>query len=225
MLSNVSTQLSDAIIWIYKYQLCATLRFVIDLYSCLMFAPLFQYLSQFRTIPQADIDLIQPELSYLTVAEDEYLLKEGNVSNKLYFICRGILRIATQNEQGNVVTHFFLKENQLVTILDSFQRNTPSKESILAACETEVIVLSKSSLLFLYEKVNYLKELIDTITQQRLMEKIPIRNAYLGHDATTRYQLFLQHQPDIAQRVSLRDIASYLGITQQSLSRIRKNSR
>jgi CRP-like cAMP-binding protein len=65
--------------------------------------------------------------------------------------------------------------------------------------------------------------LIDQITQQRLLDKIQLRNSYLGKDAATRYKLFMTQQSDIALRVSLQDIASYLEITPQSLSRIRKN--
>jgi CRP-like cAMP-binding protein len=190
-----------------------------------MFEPFFRYLTLFKSIPQDDRKLIESALTYHTLSENEYLLKEGSFSNRLYFICQGIVRIVAQNEQGKEVTHFFLKENQLVTILESFTNDTPAKESIQAACEAEVIAIPKSSLLALYEKIPYLKELISYLTQQTLLTKIQTRNAYLGQDATARYQQFLLRQPEIAMRVSLQDIASYLGITQQSLSRIRKNSR
>jgi len=88
-----------------------------------------------------------------------------------------------------------------------------------------LVVLKKKNLFDLYEKLPYLKELITGITTQSLLEKINVRNSYLGEDAATRYRSFLMRQPDIALRVSLSDIASYLGITQQSLSRIRKNMR
>jgi len=98
-------------------------------------------------------------------------------------------------------------------------------EGIEAACNAELIVLKKQKLLGLYEKLPYLKELINGITTQALLEKIQIRNAYQGEAAAIRYKSFLLRQPDIALRVSLSDIASYLGITQQSLSRIRKNVR
>jgi CRP-like cAMP-binding protein len=67
-----------------------------------------------------------------------------------------------------------------------------------------------------------MNELIDRITYQRLLDKIQIRNAYLGQDSATRYKLFMEQEPDIALRVPLKDIASYLEITPQSLSRIRK---
>ncbi len=70
-----------------------------------------------------------------------------------------------------------------------------------------------------------MKELITNITQQTLLEKIRVRNAYMGEDAATRYEKFLAKQPEIALRVPLGDVASYLGVTPQSLSRIRKNMR
>ncbi|MNY40990.1 hypothetical protein D3C86_1757710 [compost metagenome] len=63
------------------------------------------------------------------------------------------------------------------------------------------------------------------IAQKSLMEKIYTRNAYLGVDATSRYLKFIEEQGDIALRVPQSIIASYLGITPQSLSRIRKQVR
>ena len=128
-----------------------------------------------------------------------------------------------RNEKGNEVTHFFLKENQFCTILNSFNNAVPAEESIQAACDTNVLVINKGKLQSLYEKLPYLKSLIDEITQQALLEKIQIRNAHLGHDSATRYKLFMMRQPEIALRVQLGDVASYLGITPQSLSRIRRN--
>ena len=190
-----------------------------------MFDPFFTYLRLFKDVPPADVELIERELTYRVLDEGDFLLKAGSVSTNLFFICDGVIRIVTQNEQGREVTHYFLKENQLVTILESFNNNTPAQESIQAACPTKVIAIPKSRLQHLYKELPYLKLLISQLTQQTLLNKIQTRNAYLGQDAMTRYQQFLLRQPEIALRVSLQSIASYLGITQQSLSRIRKNSR
>jgi len=74
----------------------------------------------------------------------------------------------------------------------------------------------------LYARLPYLRELIDGVIQKGLIEKINTRNAYLGLDSAARYQLFLSRQPEIATRVSLTDVASYLEVTPQSLSRIRR---
>ncbi|MDR3693906.1 Crp/Fnr family transcriptional regulator [Mucilaginibacter sp.] len=190
-----------------------------------MFDNFINFLRLFKNIPQGDIALIEHELGYRKVTEGEVLFAEGQVCREMFFICRGVLRIVSQNEKGNKMAYFFLKENQFCSILNSFNNNIPAAEGIEAACDAELIVLKKQKLSTLYEKLPYLKELITGITTQSLLDKIQVRNSYLGEDAATRYRNFLVRQPDIALRVSLSDIASYLGITQQSLSRIRKNMR
>ena len=143
----------------------------------------------------------------------------------MFFIGKGVLRIVVINEAGNEVTHFFLKENQFCSILNSFNNQVIAHESIQAACDAEVLAISRAALDKLYNQLPYLKLLITQVTQQALLDKIAIRTAYLGQDSTTRYKMFMMRQPEIALRVPLSDIASYLGITPQSLSRIRKNIR
>jgi CRP-like cAMP-binding protein len=187
-----------------------------------MLASFFHFLRLFRPISAADEALISAELRPRTVAPGEYLHQEGRVCRELFFIVEGVLRIIRQNERGQEVTHFFLKENQFCTILHSFTQAVPAAEGIQAACPARVIGLPKAGLERLYAQLPYLRELLDGIIQQALLDKIHTRNAYLGADAKTRYQLFLIRQPDVAQRVPLRDVASYLGLTPQSLSRLRR---
>ena len=144
---------------------------------------------------------------------------------KCSFFCQGILKIVSVNGKGNEVTQFFVKEDHFCTILNSFNNQVPAHESIKAACDTDLIVFPREQLWQLYTQLPYFQSLINQITQQTLLAKIQVRNSYMGEDAATRYQQFLQQQPDIALRVPLSDVASYLGITQQSLSRIRKQIR
>lgn len=190
-----------------------------------MFEPFINFLRLFKNIPPADAETIERELGHRKVAEGEVLLSQGQVCREMFFICKGVLRIVSQNEKGNKMAYFFLKENQFCSILNSFNNNVPALEGIEAASDAELIVLKKQKLMSLYKQLPYLKELITGITTQALLDKIQVRNSYLGEDASLRYRNFLMRQPDIALRVSLSDIASYLGITQQSLSRIRKNLR
>lgn len=190
-----------------------------------MDSPLVTYLQLFRYIPDEDKALINDAFQLKHVKEGEELFTSGHVCRTLFFICKGVLRIMAANEKGFAVTHYFLKENQFCTILQSFTKQTPAHEAIQAACNAEILTISRDSLFSLYGKINYLQGLIDQIIQQGLIDKINIRNAYLGQDSTTRYQLFMMRQAEVALRVSLTDVASYLGITPQSLSRIRKNIR
>jgi CRP-like cAMP-binding protein len=183
---------------------------------------LISYLNLYHPISATDEQYIVEAFKPKTFKEGEELSRPGSICKELFFIVDGVLRIVIRNEKGNEVTHYFLRENQFCTILNSFHKQVPAEECIQSACNCEVLGINRESLLKLYAQVPYLKTLIDQITQQALIDKINIRNAYLGQDSTNRYRLFLNKQADIALRVSLTDAASYLGITPQSLSRIRR---
>jgi CRP/FNR family transcriptional regulator, anaerobic regulatory protein len=187
--------------------------------------PLISFLQLFSTIPEAEQELIGAAFQPMSLKEGDYLQRGGQVCRQLFFICSGVLRIVIVNDKGVEVTHYFLKQNQFCTILNSFNTETVADESIQAACDAEVLAITKPDLLALYDKLPYVQTLINQIIQQGLLDKIRIRNTYLGQEAATRYKLFMMQQPDIALQVSLSDVASYLGITPQSLSRIRKNFR
>lgn len=190
-----------------------------------MTAPLIEYLQCLGPIPAADQALIMAAWMPRTVAEGEPLVVAGQLCRELFFIEEGVLRIVVPQASGKDVTHFFLKPNRLCTMLASFTTQEPATASIQAACAGRVLAISRAQLEALYQQLPYLEGRLMQLIQQGLLDKIATRQAYLGQDSTTRYRQFLQHQPDIAQRVSLADVASYLGITQQSLSRIRKNIR
>jgi len=185
--------------------------------------PLIAFLQLYRPLPEKDQEKIASYFEPRAFREGETLFKGGKTCQEMFFVSKGVLRILATNEKGIDVTHFFTRENQFCSILHSFNNQVPANESIQAACDAEVLAITRTRLLALYEQLPYMKELIDQITQQRLLDKIRTRNAYLGEDSVSRYKLFIRQQPDIALRVSLKDIASYLGITPQSLSRIRKN--
>ncbi len=174
---------------------------------------LITYLQLLAPIPEGDQTLIMASFRKRIAKEGEYLFKGGYVCTEMFFICSGVLKITVTDEKGADITHYFIKENQFCTILKSFDNSVNAPENIVAACDAEVLVVNRRELLALYQKLPYLKTLIDQITQQRLLDKIQVRNSYL----------FMMQQSDIALRVSLQDIASYLEITPQSLSRIRKN--
>ena len=188
-----------------------------------MFEPLFNYLELFQKIPLQDKETICQNIEYKKVKEGEILLQEGKMAKEMFFICKGILKIVSISDKGNEVIHFFLSENQFCTILKSFTESIASTDRIQAACDTEIIVFPKDKLHFLYNTFPYFKDLLDHIIKQALLNKITLRNSYIGEDAKTRYQKFIVQQSNIALRVSQTDIASYLGITKQSLSRIKKN--
>ena len=186
---------------------------------------LIDLLETYKRIPEEDQDTILSAFKPQSFDEGEYAFRGGQVCRHMFFVCSGILRIVSVNDKGTEVTHYFLKQRQFCTILASFNTQTVTDDNIQASCKTEVLAVSKANLLALYQKLPFMEALMDRIIQDALLEKVRLRNSYLGQDSLARYKLFLAQQPEIARHVPLGDIASYLGITQQSLSRLRRNLR
>src|ERR1700709_1462591 len=108
---------------------------------------LISYLEFFRPINEDDKALIAKAFETRAFTEGDYLFYPDHICKELFFVCDGILRIIVQNEKGVQVTHFFLKENQFCTILKSFNNQTKTAEGIQAACNVEVLAISRARLL------------------------------------------------------------------------------
>ncbi len=191
-------------------------------FSC-MESPLITHLLGYGSIPEKDRPLIEAAFERRGAKEGENLFKGSRVCRELFFIEEGVLRIVNINSIDVEVTYYFMSEQQFCCILHSFNDEVPASECILAASDATLLAISKPDLLALYGEFPYVKPLFEQSMQDRVMKKIQLRNAYLGLDAKSKYKLFLDQQSNIATRVPLRDIASYLEITPQSLSRIRKS--
>ncbi|AKD57155.1 Crp/Fnr family transcriptional regulator [Spirosoma radiotolerans] len=187
------------------------------------FALFHTFLNQYQQIPATDFDLICQHMQWRTIKAGDHLLEQGKTARELFFVTNGILKIISTSEKGNEVIQFFVKENKFCTVLYSFMGQVVSQEGIMAATDGAVFVFSRPQLHRLYQQLPSVKELFEGIIQQALLDKIQLRNSLMGEEATTRYLKFMAQHPDILQRVPLSDVASYLGITQQSLSRIRRN--
>lgn len=179
-------------------------------------------LQQVGPVPAHDYDQILSAWQARTVAEGEFLVQAGSSCSELYFIQEGVCRILAQPLQGKEVTFGFMQEGQFCTILASFLQQLPNPNCIQAACPAKVLVISRAGFDNLCGRFPYLSGLFTQLIQRTLLKKIQIRQTYLGQDAATNYELFLTQQPGVARRVPQHMIASYLGITPQSLSRLRK---
>ena len=105
----------------------------------------------------------------------------------------------------------------------SFYNGTPSSEYVEAITDCTLLVFSKNSFSELSIAISNWSDIFTRILTDALMKKVQDSNTMLNQDATTRYLKFLELFPNVANRVPLSMLASYLGITQSSLSRIRKN--
>lgn len=182
-------------------------------------------LQQVGQVPAADHPRIQARWQARSIDEGQFLVQPNGLCAELFFIEQGILRIVLQPLTGKEVTFAFLEENQFCTILAGFTKHKAAPTGIQAACPTQVLAINRSQLAGLCTELPYLSGLFSQISQSALLQKIQTRQRYMGSNAAHSYALFLQSEPTIAQRVPQYMIASYLGVTPQSLSRLRKPQR
>lgn len=192
------------------------------IYTVYMNKNLVNCLLRHRHISKEDQSLITSAFQMRKYKSGEWLLKAGAIAGKLFFIDKGILKITVPHPIEKDIVYYFMEEGQFMTFLYSMYGNIPAEQGLQAACDTEVSFISHEQLFLLYEKLPYLRALIDEYAQLSMAEMVTVKNLYLSGDALKKYQLFLTKQPVIASHVALVDIASYLGITPQSLSRVRK---
>lgn len=190
-----------------------------------MLASIAAFLQRGGAFPAPDLALIEAAWEPRQLAAGESLVEAGQICRELFFVQQGVARILAPQPDGRQVVYHFVQENQLCTVLASYTGQVPATTSIQAACPMQVLAIRKGQLEALCQQLPYLAGRMQQLQQQGLLDKMAIQQAYLGLDSAARYQQFLARQPGIALRVPLADVASYLGITPQSLSRIRKNSR
>lgn len=173
------------------------------------------------SISEDDFEICKSLFIPKKLRKKQYVLQEGDVCKYTIFVERGLLRTYTVDDKGNEHILQFSTEGWWVADLYSFFTNEPSMYNIDALEECELLMITRPSWEVLLEKVpafeRYFRILIQNnliATQRRLMGS-------LSETAEERYLRFMSTYPDCMKRVPQHMIASYLGITRETLSRTR----
>jgi CRP-like cAMP-binding protein len=187
--------------------------------------PLINYVLQFGNLNQQQIEVISSKLTMAELHKEHYFSEAGKVPDSVGFIVEGVLRICYYNDRGEDITRYFVDENHMVVDINCFDNKIPASEYIQAVTNCKLIIITREDWDELSNTIVGWESIINKIIQKALIEKLGRKAPLIEQDATTRYLAFLEKFPQLANRVPLSYLASYLGITQSSLSRIRKNIR
>lgn len=186
-------------------------------------APMKQLISlitNHHSLSDDSVAALQQSLTMITVPKNDHLLTEGKICRHLYFLEKGAIR-GYYNADGKEITHWFGFENDFVTSFHSFITGTPAVENIQLLEGSVLWSISKDTLTGLLNQYPDIERLVRIIYEKyyiRLEERYV--NAQF-RSAKERYENLMAQTPHILERVSLGFIASYLGISQETLSRIR----
>ena len=181
------------------------------------------YLDQLATISQADWDFFTSKLQRRIIKKKSIFLEINTIENHISFIESGVVRLFIPKENPDKeITFGFSFKNQFVSAYDSFLTQTPSAYQLQALTESTLLSITYADLQDVY-KTTQIGNLIGRLTAERLfLLKSSREQNLLNLTAEERYLKLFKERPELLKDIPLKYISSYIGITAQALSRIRK---
>lgn len=180
-----------------------------------------RFYKNYASLNRKEEQSLMDRLDLEVVKRGECYLEMGKVCRKLGFIAKGVMRYCNLKDDGSVVTCYFIAENEFAADTESFETGRPSALMIEALTDCLVISIHKHNEPWLKQNLPKYMEASNRMGQEFMVKLINQRRFLLNQDAKSRYLHFLKEYPAILQRAPLGAVASFLGITQQSLSRLR----
>jgi len=170
----------------------------------------------------SELEMICSYFKPLAIKKKDYLLRQGRIFRYEGFVTEGCFRIFTIDKKGNENTLYFGAKDWWLMDIDSFMNQSPSDLNIQALEDSHVLLINRTDKLALYESIPGMEKLFRVMSQKALVawQRRLIRNH--SQTAKERYVYFLDQYPDIASKISDKQIASYLGITHEFLSKIKR---
>ncbi|MBL7910546.1 MAG: Crp/Fnr family transcriptional regulator [Bacteroidia bacterium] len=176
------------------------------------------------SISETDLDFMFSLFRFSKLKKKDYFLEMGRKCNEVAFIKSGMLRIFYHNDRGEETTCYFSLPNEFVTSFSSFTTQTPSMENIQAILPTELFIIAKQDLEMLYHKIPATQEFGRKAAENLTLIMEKRISLFLNNSADERYQILVKNSPALVRTVPLQYLASYLGISPQHLSRLRKHT-
>ncbi len=186
-----------------------------------MVEQLEKYIRERVVISEAELVQVVRSFRLKETAKGEILLNKGEVCKHAYFVNRGCIRMFYLQQDGSEATRFFAFDNQFGTALSSLITQQPSFEFIQSVESSQLLSISKEEIQRLRKEIPAWNNLYISILEMAAVINTMRLESFITMDAKQRYEALLKQNPQIVQRISNKIVAQYLGITQESLSRLK----
>lgn len=190
-----------------------------------MYQNLLSFAQNFLELTEDELLAFKEPFKVKKVPKGHFLLQDGQVSDKVFFIDEGILReyyyVENENDIERTVTTWILPQNHFTYSLISYLTQSVTNRYIEAIENSRVLYIQKDELEKLCQRVPKIYQLINKVYEYYLLVFEMRLEMLRIVDAKQRYEYFLSIHPDISNRVPLHHIASYLNIHPTTLSRVR----
>lgn len=181
------------------------------------------FLKQVVDFSSEELEDIVSHFEKESVEKNEILVREGQICSKLYFIEKGVGRSYYLKEDGKEITQWFFIDGKIMSSIESFFQQVPSIYYLEMLEDSVIYSITRERLDMLFARYHNMEKFGRLLSTEMLTRVVNKLNALQFQTARERYEYMLKEFPDISTRVSLGFIASYLGMTQETLSRIRRN--
>lgn len=190
-----------------------------------MHEALFNYISNYtsKEISNEHIEYMKSVFQPSKVRRKQYFLREGDICKEFAFIVKGAMRQYTVDEKGAEHIVALGIENWWIGDRESWVTLTPSVYTIEAWEDCEILTVTRESIINLVQLVPAFNELLLLLDERNKIANQKRITSSIGATAEKRYSDFIENHPDFMQRFPQHIIASFLGITKETLSRVRKS--
>ncbi|MET3535189.1 Crp/Fnr family transcriptional regulator [Chryseobacterium limigenitum] len=189
-----------------------------------MFELLYKNISRHISLSEDEFQRFSEPFQLKKFQKKETVLREGDYCLFEGFVVNGCFKVYFLTEDGFEQTLYFAVESWWITDLDSLINNVPSTLNIEALEDSEVLMISKKEKELLYETMPQVEKLFRIMNQQSSVALQRRILSLMNKTADKRYLEFLEKYPTLEQRLTQQQVASYLGISHEFLSKIRKKT-
>ena len=186
-----------------------------------MSAELKKFFNDYVPLPDSELEDIVSKFKKKKIKKNEFVLMQGEICKDLIFVQQGCLRLYYLQDDIEVSVWFALKHSSAIEIF-SFISETPTSNYLQAIEDSEVLFLPKSELNKLYESHPKMQEMMRKFREDVILHLLE-RFTALPRDSAEKRYLDLLNKPELLQTIPQKYLASFIGVTPTSLSRIKKN--
>jgi len=177
-------------------------------------------IQQSTGINGSELDILLSRFEERIVKKKTAILKSGKIAKEVYLVIEGCLRLYYEKD-GEDLSAYFFTEGMFAGAYDSFTSQQPSRHSIEAIEDSTVLVISYVDWMTLFAEFPWMNEFVRKVIEQRFIALHQLFTSYILDSPEERYMHLLKNYPDLINRVPQHQLATFLGITPVSLSRIR----
>jgi len=181
---------------------------------------LIQNIQDYISLNKKEIELLSNAVEKRMFSKNDIIFTEGNVAEDIYFVTKGCVRLF-YTVDGTDKTAFFYTEGQFICAGESYTYNIPAVENYQAVEDTELLIFSKPKIDILLKEVPSIEVIARIAAENELITCQKVIASFVTKSAEERYIDLLDNQEEFFQRVPQQYIASFLGVSPETLSRIK----